>query len=88
MSKGDDMDVARTAPDALKLLWKNGFFFKQKTVKEIKLELEKNGYNFEEHNLMMALKNAKFLTRKGNEGSYSYAQKHPFVDDINDRLNK
>jgi hypothetical protein len=29
----------------------------------------------------MALKSAKFLTRKGQAGNYSYVQKHPFIGD-------
>ena len=80
------MKVAKTAPDALKLLWKDKNFLKPKDVNVIEGELEKRGYNFTDKALMMALKNAKFLTRKGNKGNYVYAQKHPFVeDDENDK---
>lgn len=73
------MKIATTAPDALKILWKNEFL-KPKTPKEIEAELEKEGYNFEKHNFFMALKNAKFLTRKGSKGNFSYVQKHPYIE--------
>jgi len=74
------MDIAKTAPDALRNLWKANLFLKPMTVKEIQTELETRGYNFNGKNLMMALKSSKFLTRKGKAGSYSYVQKHPFVE--------
>lgn len=73
------MKVARTAPDALKILWKEKVFLKPKNVSTIETELEKRGYNFTDKNLMMALKAVKFLTRRGKPGSYSYVQRYPFV---------
>jgi repressor of nif and glnA expression len=75
------MKIAKTAPDALKILWKEKVFLKPKDVNTIESELEKRGYNFTDKNLMMALKSAKFLTRKGQAGSYSYVQKYPFIGD-------
>ena len=75
------MKIAKTAPDALKILWKEKVFLKIKDVKTIEAELEKRGYNFTDKNLMMALKSSKFLTRKGQAGNYSYAQKHPYIED-------
>ena len=75
------MRIARTAPDALKILWKEKVFFKPKDVKTIEAELEKRGYNFNDKNLMMALKLSKFLTRKGNRGNYLYVQKYPYIED-------
>ena len=76
--------IARTAPEALRILWKNKVFAKPKGVKEITAALEKKGYNFSDKNLMMALKSAKFLTRRGNEKNYSYVQKHPYIEEDND----
>jgi hypothetical protein len=73
------MNIATTAPDALRLLWQEKVFLKPKDVRTIEAELAKRGYNFADKNLMMALKDAKFLTRKGERGNYSYVQKHPFV---------
>ena len=73
--------IAKTAPDALKILWKEKVFFKPKNVKVIEAELEKRGYNFTDKNLMMALKSSKFLTRRGDTGNYLYLQKHPFIEE-------
>ena len=70
--------IARNAPQALELLWAVNFFQKRKALAEIKLELEKQGYNFSDQNLSMALSNSKFLTRKGKRGSFTYVQKHPY----------
>jgi repressor of nif and glnA expression len=79
------MNVAKTAPDALKILWKEKIFLKPKDVKAIESELEKRGYNFAAAGLMMALQRSKFLTRKGDRGKYTYVQRHPFVEaDEND----
>ena len=75
------MRIARTAPDALSILWRDKVFLKAKDVKLIEAELEKRGYNFTDKNLMMALKGAKFLTRKGKKGSYTYVQKHPYIEE-------
>jgi len=75
------MRIAKTAPDALKILWKGKVFFKPKDVKTIEAELQKRGYNFNDKNLMMALKSSKFLTRKGDKKSYLYVQKHPYIED-------
>ena len=80
------MKIAKTAPDALKILWKEKVFLKLKDVKTVEPELEKRGYNFSDKNLMMSLKSSKFLTRKGQSGNYSYVQKHPYIeDDTNDK---
>lgn len=75
------MKIAKTAPDALKILWKEKIFLKPKDMRTIEAELEKRGYNFTDKNLMMALKSSKFLTRKGEKGDYCYVQKHPFMED-------
>jgi len=74
------MQVAKTAPDSLKLLWKKKFFFKGKTISEVKTELEKAGYNFADSALANALTRSTFLTQKGSRGNYAYVQKHPFVE--------
>lgn len=75
------MEIARTAPGALKILWKEKFFLKSKSVAEVRDTLEKKGYNFTDPNLMMALINVKFLTRKGTRGSFKYVQKHPYIEE-------
>lgn len=80
------MKVAKSAPDALKILWKEKILLKPKDVKTIESELEKRGYNFTDKNLMMALKTSKFLTRKGKAGNFTYVQKHPYI--IEDEKNE
>jgi len=74
------MKIAKTAPDALKLLWKEKVFLKPKDIKTIEVELERQGYNFVDKNLMMAVRGARFLTRKGEKGKYLYVQKHPYIE--------
>ncbi len=56
-------------------------FPKTKNIKDITDALEKLGYNFTDKNLMMALKSAKFLTRKGSAGNYTYVQKDPYLEE-------
>lgn len=92
MNNGDmhnpNMEIAKTAPDALKLLWNKEFFLQNKTFKDIENELTKTGYNFSKYNLSMALKSAKFLTRYGQKGSYYYRQKYPFIEEEKQKLEK
>ena len=71
--------VARTATEALKLLWEEGFFGAWKKITAIVDRLAKRGNNFSGPELGMALKRARHLTRRGNRGSYEYIQKYPFV---------
>ena len=70
--------AAKTATEALKHLWKEGFFKTAKKVAVIDSHLGKRGNNFSAPELGMALKRAPNLTRKGNRGSYEYIQKYPF----------
>ncbi|MER2514149.1 MAG: hypothetical protein ABTQ25_17325 [Nitrosomonas ureae] len=77
------MSIATTAPNALKLLWQEKVFIGPNDLRAIEAELMKRGYNFTDKNLMMALKNAKFLTRRGERGNYMYIQKYPFIQESN-----
>ena len=70
--------IAKTAPDALKILWEEGFFNAWKKYTEIEDRLADRGNHFSVA-LVMALKRAKHLTRRGKRGSYEYIQKHPFI---------
>jgi hypothetical protein len=75
-------DMARTATEALKVLWKHGFFQTWKRKAAIVESLDKKGYHFSDAELGMALMRATHLTRGGKRGSYEYIQKYPFaVDD-------
>lgn len=73
--------VAKSATESLKLLWEKGFFKGWKNYNQIVKRLAQDGYNFSTPELGMALKRAKYFTRRGKRGSYEYIQKHPFVED-------
>lgn len=70
------MEITK-APQALKYIWEKKFFDKhQRRFQEIKDEISKIGCNPSDETLHMALKKAKFLTRKGTKGKFSYIQKY------------
>jgi hypothetical protein len=71
--------IARTATEALKMFWQEGFFRNWQTQRKIVGHLAKREHNFAGPELGMALKRAKHLTRRGARGNYEYIQKHPFV---------
>ena len=71
--------VAKTATEALKILWELGFFHGWKKKAPIVETLAKRGNNFSDPELGMALKRANHLTRRGKRGNYEYIQKYPFV---------
>lgn len=75
------MKIATKVGDALKILWSEKVFLKPKDMRTIEAEFSKRGYNFAEGALMMALMRAKFLTRRGERGNYSYVQKYPFIEE-------
>ena len=67
----------KKAPQALKHILGKKFFDKhQRNFQEIKKEIGTFGCNPSDETLHMALKNAKFLTRKGAKGKYTYIQKY------------
>jgi len=70
------MEITK-APQALKYIWEKKFFDKQqRNFQEIKKGIGNFGCNPSDETLHMALKNAKFLTRKGAKGAYTYIQKY------------
>jgi hypothetical protein len=71
--------IAKTATEALKILWEEGFFRAWKKAATIVDHLARRGNNFSAPELGMALKRAKQLTRRGKRTNYEYIQKHPFV---------
>ena len=75
------IEVTKTAPESLKMLWKDKVFIKARDYQSIEQALEKRGYNFTDKNLMMALGSSRFLTRRGNRRNYKYTQKYPFVEE-------
>ena len=74
--------IAKTAPDALKILWQEAYFRTWRNQAAIVSKLAKRGNNFSAPELGMALKRAKHLTRKGKRGSYEYIQKYPLVAEV------
>ncbi len=75
--------IAKTATQALAILWEEGFLRSWKKRGAIEVHLAKRGNHFSGPELGMALKRAKHLTRRGKHGSYEYIQKHPFdTEDI------
>jgi len=70
--------IAKTATQALAILWEEGFLRAWKKSGAIEAHLAKRGNNVSAPELGMALKRARYLTRKGKQGSYEYIQKHPF----------
>lgn len=73
------MKIYKTATEGLKVLWSEKFFEKWEKVSEITKNFCKDHHHFSNAELGMALKRAKYLTRRGKRGSYEYIQKHPFV---------
>ena len=73
--------IARTATEALRILWAESFFRAWKKKAGIDEKLAQRDHHFSDAELGMALKRAQFLTRRGNRGSFEYIQKHPFVSD-------
>jgi hypothetical protein len=73
--------VAKSATEALKHLWEEGFFRVARKGTAIDSHLAKRGNNFSPPELGMALKRARYLTRRGKRGSYEYIQKYPFISE-------
>jgi len=78
-----EIRVAKSATDALRILWEEDFFHDWKRKGLIEDNLGKRGNHFSGAELGMALKRAKHLTRRGKAGSYEYIQKYPFVAKAN-----
>ena len=83
MYKGEDMKIAKTVPDALKILWHDKFFMKEKSQKDVEDELHKRGYNFGDAT-RRALERQNFLLRQGKRGERKFIQKYNFIEDERD----
>jgi hypothetical protein len=71
--------VAKTATEALKILWEDAFFTSWKQKGEVVEALAKEGNHFSDAELGMALMRANHLTRRGKRGHYGYIQKYKFI---------
>jgi hypothetical protein len=73
---GEKMEL-KNAPQALKHIWEKKFFDgKERSFSEIRSKISKLGCNPYDETLHMALKNAKYLTRRGKKRNYRYIQKY------------
>jgi hypothetical protein len=80
--------VAKSATEALRILWEEGFLRGWKKMGEIEDNLGERGNHFSPAELGMALKRAKHLTRRGRPGSYEYIQRYPFVAEESSHIAK
>lgn len=71
--------IATTATEGLRVLWEEKFFEKVRKVPEVVENFANRHHHFSDAELMMALKRAKYLIRRGKRGSYEYVQKHPYI---------
>jgi len=76
-----NIPVAKTATEALRVLWAEAFFRAWRKKAGIDEKLAQRGNHFSDAELGMALRRATYLTRRGNPGTFEYIQKHPFVAD-------
>lgn len=74
------IQIAKSATEALKILWKEGIFRNWVRIANVAEELSTKGYHFPIADVGKALQRAKYLTRRGKRGNYEYIQKHPFID--------
>ena len=74
--------AARTATEALRILWEENFFAARKKKAAIEDALSKRGNHFSDAELGMALMRAPNLTRNGKRGSYEYIQKYPHAIEV------
>jgi hypothetical protein len=77
-SANDRVSGKVKCPSAIECLWKKEAFKRALSFQDIKTALAEEGYNFPMNTLMMALRSAVFLTRRGARGDYSWTQKYPF----------
>jgi hypothetical protein len=71
--------AAKSATEALMILWEERFFVGWKKKARIEETLAKRGNHFSGAELGMALMRAKHLTRGGKRGNYEYIQKYPYA---------
>jgi hypothetical protein len=71
--------AAKSATEALTILWDEGFFSSWKKKGSIETDLAKRGNHFNGAELGLALMRAKHLTRRGKAGHYEYIQKYPYT---------
>lgn len=78
--------AAEKAPEALRILWEEGFFKSWVTQDKIVVYLSKRGNNFVPHTLDMALRRATHLISRRNNGQVEYIQKNPAISKEVDKI--
>jgi hypothetical protein len=73
--------TAKTATEALKVLWEAASFRTWKKKADIEGALANRDNHFSGAELGTALMRATHLTRKGKSGNYEYIQKYPYVQE-------
>src|ERR1035437_8322640 len=72
-------NTAGKAPEALRMLWQEGFFKSWGNQDGVALHLARRGNNFLPHTLNMALRRATHLISRKQNGVLEYIQKKPAV---------
>jgi rRNA maturation protein Nop10 len=70
-------DVVTKPAGALDTLYAQGYFASERTLAEVRAQLQHNGYNFGAPSVLMALQAREYLQRRGSKGSYRFVQKYP-----------
>jgi len=78
--------TAEKAPEALRILWQEGFFMSWNDQDKIAAHLAKRGNNFLPHTLRMALRRAAHLIGRKRNGVSEYIQTKPAVSKEVDRI--
>lgn len=78
-----NIKIAKTATEALKILWKEGVFRNWVRISIVVEELSRKEYHFPLTNISKAMKRSKYLIRRGKRGNYEYIQKYPYVVEEN-----
>jgi hypothetical protein len=58
-------------------LYGKGYFAGERTLADVRGQLQQDGYNFGAPSVLMALRSKGYLQRRGNRGSYRFVQKYP-----------
>jgi len=67
----------RKPSGAIDDLYRRGHFATERTLKDVRGQLQKDGYNFGAPSVLMALRSKDYLQRRGSKGSYRFVQKYP-----------
>ncbi len=72
--------TANSASEALEILWQEGIFKSWQKFNQTAQILGNRGNNFSKPELGLALRRAKFLTRRGKRGQFEYIQRTPHIN--------